>query len=77
LEPKDVAVALDGCGGDLLGLDVKPRLRPLSKSELVARDMLAVVAGLVGRADGAVRLYPRDVIQYRDGARIIERSDRD
>jgi len=23
----------------------------------------------------AVRLYPRDVIQYRDGARIIARSD--
>jgi hypothetical protein len=24
----------------------------------------------------AVRLYPRDTIQYRDGARIIARSDR-
>jgi hypothetical protein len=76
LEPKDVAVALDGCGGDLLGLDVKPRLRPLSKSELVGRDMLAAVAGLVGRADGGTPLS-EGVIQYRDGARIIERSDRD
>jgi hypothetical protein len=26
-------------------------------------------------AETAVRLYPRDVIQYRDGARIIARSD--
>jgi hypothetical protein len=34
---------------------------------------------LVGRAayETAVRLHPRDVIHYRDGARIIERSDRD
>jgi hypothetical protein len=32
---------------------------------------------LVGRAayETAVRFYPRDVIHYRDGARIIERSD--
>jgi hypothetical protein len=32
---------------------------------------------LVGRAayETAVRLYPKDVIQYRDGARIIERSE--
>jgi hypothetical protein len=32
---------------------------------------------LVGRAayETAVRLYPRDVIHYRDGARIIARSD--
>lgn len=32
---------------------------------------------LVGRAayETAVRLYPRDVIQYRDGARIIARSE--
>jgi hypothetical protein len=34
---------------------------------------------LVGRAayETAVRLYPRDLIMYRDGARIIARSDRD
>jgi hypothetical protein len=34
---------------------------------------------LVGRAayETAVRLYPRDTIQYRDGARIIARSDKD
>jgi hypothetical protein len=33
---------------------------------------------LVGRAayETAVRLYPQDVIRYRDGARIIARSDR-
>jgi hypothetical protein len=32
---------------------------------------------LVGRAayETAIRLYPRDLIQYRDGARIIKRSD--
>jgi hypothetical protein len=32
---------------------------------------------LVGRAayETAVRLYPRDVIQYRDRARIIARSE--
>jgi hypothetical protein len=32
---------------------------------------------LVGRAayETAVRLYPGDTIQYRDGARIIARSD--
>jgi hypothetical protein len=31
----------------------------------------------VGRAayETAVRLYPRDTIQYRDGARIIARSE--
>jgi hypothetical protein len=34
---------------------------------------------LVGRAayETAVRLYPRDTIQYRDGGRIISGSDRD
>jgi hypothetical protein len=33
---------------------------------------------IVGRAayETAARLYPKDVIQYRDGARIIARSDR-
>jgi len=33
---------------------------------------------LVGRAayETAVRLYPRDTIQYRDGARIIATSDK-
>jgi hypothetical protein len=32
---------------------------------------------IVGRAayETAVRLYPRDTIQYRDGARIIAGSD--
>jgi hypothetical protein len=32
---------------------------------------------IVGRAayETAVRLYPRDVIQYREGARIIARSE--
>ncbi len=32
---------------------------------------------LVGRAayETAIRLYPKDTIQYRDGARIIERSE--
>jgi len=28
-------------------------------------------------AEGRIRLYPRDTIQYRDGARIIARSDRE
>ena len=34
---------------------------------------------LVGRAayETAVHLYPRDVIQYREGAGIIARSDRE
>jgi len=34
---------------------------------------------LVGRAayETARRLHPRDTIQYRDGARIIARSDGD
>ncbi len=32
---------------------------------------------IVGRAayETAVRLYPRDLIQYRDGARLIARSE--
>jgi hypothetical protein len=32
---------------------------------------------IIGRAayETAVRLYPRDEIQYRDGGRIIARSD--
>jgi hypothetical protein len=32
---------------------------------------------LVGRAayETAVRMYPRDVVQYRDGARVIASSD--
>jgi hypothetical protein len=30
---------------------------------------------LLSALSGAVRLYPRDVIQYRDGARIIARSE--
>jgi hypothetical protein len=40
-------------------------------------DVIACANNLVvGRAayEAAVRLYPRDTIQYRDGARIIARS---
>jgi hypothetical protein len=38
-------------------------------------EVLARAANLIlGRA--AIRLYPRDAIQYRDGARVIARSDR-
>jgi len=41
-------------------------------------EVLALANNLtVGRAayETAVRLYPRDTIQYRDGARIIARSE--
>ncbi len=41
-------------------------------------EVLARAANLlVGRAayETARRLYPRDMIQYRNGAQIIERSD--
>jgi hypothetical protein len=41
-------------------------------------EVIARAANLiVGRAayETAIRLYPKDAIQYRDGARIIERSE--
>jgi hypothetical protein len=49
-------------------------IRVSSDDEVIARANNLIV----GRAayETAVRLYPRDTIQYRDGARIIERSDR-
>jgi hypothetical protein len=43
-------------------------------------EVLARAANLiVGRAayETAVRMYPEDTIQYRDGARIIAQSDRE
>jgi hypothetical protein len=48
-------------------------IRVNSEDEILAR----VTNLIIGRAayETAVRLYPRDLIQYRDGARIIERSD--
>jgi hypothetical protein len=50
-------------------------IRVNSEDEVIARanDLL------VGRAayETAVRLYPKDHIQYRDGARTIARSDRE
>ena len=50
-------------------------IRVNSEDEVLAR----ANTRLVGRAayETAVRLYPKDTIQYQDGARIIERSDRD
>jgi hypothetical protein len=42
-------------------------------------DILVRTANLhIGRAayETAVRLFPKDVIQYRNGAQIIARSDR-
>jgi hypothetical protein len=48
-------------------------IRVNSQDEVLARAANLIV----GRAafETAVRLYPRDTIQYRDGARIIARSD--
>jgi hypothetical protein len=50
-------------------------IRVNSEDEVIARASNL----LVGRAayETAVRLYPKDTIQYRDGARIIARSDRE
>jgi hypothetical protein len=50
-------------------------IRVNSEDEVIARTNNLIV----GRAayETAVRLYPKDVIQYRDGARIIARSDRE
>jgi len=47
-------------------------IRVISEDEVITRANNL----LVGRAayETAVRLYPRDVIHYRDGARIIARS---
>jgi hypothetical protein len=46
-----------------------------SQDEVIARANNLIV----GRAayETARRLYPLDTIQYRDGARIIARSDRE
>jgi hypothetical protein len=48
-------------------------IRISSEDEIIARANSLIV----GRAayETAVRLYPTDVIQYRDGARIIARSE--
>jgi hypothetical protein len=48
-------------------------IRVNSEDEVIARANNLIV----GRAAyaTAVRLYPRDTIQYRDGARIIARSE--
>jgi hypothetical protein len=48
-------------------------IRVNSDDEVIARANNLIV----GRAayETAVRLYPRDTIQYRDGARIIARSN--
>ncbi len=47
-------------------------IRVNSEDEILARATNLII----GRAayETAVRLYPRDRIDYRDGARIIERS---
>jgi len=48
-------------------------IRVNSEDEVIARANNLIV----GRAayEAAVRLYPRDVIHYRDGVRIIERGE--
>ncbi len=50
-------------------------IRVNSEDEILARATNLII----GRAayETALRMYPRDTIQYRDGARIIDRSDRD
>ena len=56
-----------------------PRKPPFRVIRVNSQDeVLARAANLiVGRAayETAVRLYPKDLIHYRDGARIIARSD--
>jgi hypothetical protein len=49
-------------------------IRVSSEDEVIARANNLII----GRAayETAVRLYPRDTIQYREGARIIARCDR-
>jgi hypothetical protein len=48
-------------------------VRISSEDEVIARANNLIV----GRAayETAVRLYPRDTIQYRDGARVIAKSE--
>jgi hypothetical protein len=48
-------------------------IRANSEDEVIARAANLIV----GRAayETAVRLYPRDLIQYREGARVIACSD--
>jgi hypothetical protein len=48
-------------------------IRVNSEDEILARATNLII----GRAayETAVRLYPKDTIQYRDGARIIARTD--
>jgi hypothetical protein len=48
-------------------------MRRTSEDEVIAR----AANLLIGRAafETAVSLYPKDTIQYRDGARIIARSN--
>jgi hypothetical protein len=48
-------------------------IRVNSEDEVLARANNLII----GRAayETAVRLYPKDLIHYRDGARIIARSD--
>jgi hypothetical protein len=50
-------------------------IRVTSEDEALARANNLII----GRAayETAVRLYPQDTIQYRDGARVIARSDRE
>jgi hypothetical protein len=50
-----------------------PLIRVNSEDEVLARAANLIV----GRAayETAVRLYPKDLIHYRHGARIIARSD--
>ena len=50
-------------------------IRINSEDEVLARATNLII----GRAayETALRMYPRDTIQYRHGARIIDRSDQD
>lgn len=50
-------------------------IRINSEDEILARATNLII----GRAayETAVRMYPKDTIQYQDGARIIARSDQD
>jgi hypothetical protein len=50
-------------------------IRINSEDEILARATNLII----GRAayETAVRMFPKDTIQYRDGARIIARSDQD
>ena len=48
-------------------------IRVNSEDEVIARANNLIVGGAA--YETAVRLYPKDLIHYRHGARIIERSD--